>query len=201
MSPDQIQSAESVAPLSCNTIFFTGAVLGMVLPALLYMTFLESGQDIRGLGIAATLANGMEARIPLMGGVIAFMGAWILFKTQLDILEALVRSATDILWTGSRRVREWRGGDVRRIYYFMLGLVVVWGAFALGAAQPILLLQLSANVGAVVFVIAGVHLLYINIRLLPPELRPGPGPRIGLVVLVLFYGFFAFLSIRSLLSG
>ncbi|HSA55193.1 MAG TPA: Nramp family divalent metal transporter [Gemmatimonadaceae bacterium] len=180
-------------------IFCTGAILGMLFPALLYITFLEGGQDIRGLGIAATLANGMEARIPLMGGVIAFMGAWILFKTQLDILEALVRSATDILWTGSKRIREWRSGDVRRVYYFMLGLVVVWGAFALGAAQPILLLQLSANVGAVVFVIAGTHLLYINTRLLPPELRPGLAPRAGLVILVLFYGFFAFLSIRTLL--
>ena len=110
-----------------------------------------------------------------------------------------MRSATDILWTGSKSIREWRGGDVRRIYYFMLGLVVVWGAFALGAAQPILLLQISANVGAVVFVIAGLHLLYVNTRLLPEQLRPGIVPRMGLVILVLFYGFFSYLSIRTLL--
>jgi hypothetical protein len=180
-------------------IFFVGAVLGMVLPALLYLTFLESGQDIRGLGIAATLANGMEARIPLMGGVIAFMGAWVLFKTQLDILEALVRASTDILWTGSKRIRDWRGGDVRRVYYFVLGLVVVWGAFALGVAQPIFLLQLSANIASVVFVISAIHLLYINTRLLAPELRPGLWPRVGLVAMVIFYGFFSYLSLRTFL--
>jgi hypothetical protein len=180
-------------------IFFVGAILGMVLPALLYLTFLESGQDIRGLGIAATLANGMEARIPLMGGVIAFMGAWVLFKTQLDILEALVRSATDILWTGSKRIREWRTGDVRRVYYFMLGLVVVWGAFALRLAQPIFLLQLSANIASVVFVISALHLLYINTRLLPRELRPGLWPRVALLVMVVFYGFFSYLSLGTLL--
>src|SRR5690606_8541132 len=80
-------------------VFFIGAMIGMMLPALLYLTFLEGGQDIRGLGIAATLAQAMEARLPLMGGVIAFMGAWILFKTQLDILEGMTRATTDILWT------------------------------------------------------------------------------------------------------
>ena len=38
-------------------IFFCGAVLGMVLPALLYVTFLPTGTNLQGLGIAAALAN------------------------------------------------------------------------------------------------------------------------------------------------
>lgn len=179
-------------------IFFVGAMLGMVLPALLYVTFIEGGQDIRGLGIAATLAHAMEARLPLMGGVIAFMGAWILFKTQLDILEAMIRAITDILWTGSRRIRAWRGGDVRRVYYFVLAGVVVWGAIALRLAQPILLLQISANIAGLVFVISALHLLYVNTRLLPQALRPGTWPRVGLVAMVVFYGFFSYLSFRTL---
>ena len=52
--------------------------------------------------------------------MIAFLGAWILFKTQLDNLEGMVARVTDILWTGSRRVRGWRGGDVRAVYYTVL---------------------------------------------------------------------------------
>jgi hypothetical protein len=70
------------------------------------VTFLEPGLDIRGYGIAATLANAMEMRMPLMGGVVAFLGAWILFKTQLDVLDGMVRGVTDILWTGSKRIRS-----------------------------------------------------------------------------------------------
>ena len=58
------------------------------------------------------------------GGVIAFLGAWILFKTQLDNFEGMVRAITDILWTGSSRVRAWRGGDVRAVYYTVLGVLV-----------------------------------------------------------------------------
>ena len=94
-------------------IYFFGAIAGMALPAVLYVTFLEPGLDIRGYGIAAALANAMEARYALMGGVVAFLGAWILFKTQLDVIEGMVRAVTDILWTGSKRIRAWRGGDVR----------------------------------------------------------------------------------------
>lgn len=181
-------------------IYLIGALAGMGLPAVLYVTFLEPGLDIRGYGIAATLANAMEARLPLMGGVMAFLGAWILFKTQLDVIEGMVRAVTDILWTGSKRIRSWRGGDVRRVYYFLLGIVVLWGMVALKLAQPILLIQISANVAGVTFVIAGIHLYYVNTRLLPEAVRPKAMPRVGLVALVVFYGFFSFLSIRALLS-
>lgn len=160
-------------------IFFLGAVLGMALPALLYVTFLEPGQDIRGFGIAAALANGMEARMPLVGGVIAFLGAWVLFKTQLDIVEGLTRATTDMLWTGSERVRSWRGGDVRAVYYAVLGLIVVWGVIALKLAQPIVLLQISANLAAIVFVVASLHLLYVNTRLLPASSGPDSCPGWG----------------------
>jgi len=89
---------------------------------------------------------------------------------------------------------------VRAIYYALLGIVVVWGMIALKLAQPIFLLQVSANVAGVTFVIAGVHLLYVNTRLLPEAVRPGQWPRVGLVALVVFYGLFSFLSIRSLVS-
>jgi hypothetical protein len=179
-------------------IFTLGSLLGMGLPALLYVTFLDAGQDIRGYGVAAALANAMEARVPLMGGVIAFMGAWILFKTQLDILDGLTRGITDILWTGVRRVRDWRGGDVRAVYYAVLGVVVAWGLVALRLAQPIQLLQIAANIGGVVLAIGGLHLLYVNTRLLPAHARPGLWPRLGLVGLVVFYGFFSWLSFSTL---
>jgi hypothetical protein len=180
-------------------VFFVGALLGMALPALLYVTFLPHGTDIRGLGISAALASGIGAQAgPLLAGVIALLGAWLLFKTQLDLLEGMVRAVTDILWTGSRRIRAWRGGDVRAVYYAVLAAVVLWGVFALRIAQPIVLLQLAANVAGVVFVVASLHLLYVNTRLLPRELRPPPWRRAALVGMAVFYGFFVTLSVGSL---
>ena len=181
-------------------IFFLGAILGMVLPALLYVTFLPRGADIRGLSISAALAQGVGTRAgPLLAGVIAFLGVWLLFKSQLDIMEGMVRAVTDILWTGSRRLRAWRGGDVRAVYYAVLAVVVLWGFVALRLAQPVVLLQLGANVAGAVFIIASLHLLYINMRLLPRELRPPRWRCAALVGMALFYGFFVGLSLSTLL--
>jgi hypothetical protein len=181
-------------------VFFTGAILGMGLPALLYVTFLPHGTDIRGLSIAAQLAMNVGARAgAVLAGAIAFLGAWLLLKTQLDQLEAMTRAVTDILWTGSRRVRRWRGGDVRAVYYAVLVALTVWGIIALRLAQPIVLLQLGANVAGVVFVIASLHLLYINTTFLPRELRPSMGRRAALVAMAVFYGFFVTLSVMRLL--
>ena len=167
---------------------------------MLYVTLLPSGTNIQGLGISAALAAGIGAGSgALLGGIVAVLGAWILFKTQLDIVEGMVRSLTDILWTGSRRVRAWSRGDVRVVYYAALTVVCLWGIVALRLAQPIILLQLAANVASVVFTIASLHLLYLNTRLLPQALRPPLWRRAVLVAMSCFYGFFATLSIWTLL--
>jgi hypothetical protein len=181
-------------------VFFVGAILGMALPALLYATFVPLGTDIRGPGISATLAERVGARAgPMLAGSIAFLGAWILFKTQLDNVEGMTRAITDMLWTGSRRVRAWRGGDVRAVYYAVLAAIVLWGVVALRMAAPIVLLQIGANVAGVVFIVASLHLLYVNTRLLPPALRPPAWRRAALVAMALFYGFFVVRSAMTLL--
>jgi hypothetical protein len=181
-------------------VFFSGALLGMVLPAVLYVTLLPSGTNIQGLGISAALASAIGARTgALLGSIVAILGAWILFKTQLDIVESMVRSLTDILWTGSRRIRRWSHDDVRIVYYGALSVVCLWGIVALRLAQPIVLLMLAANVASVVFVIASLHLLYVNTRLLPRALHPPFWRRAALVGMACFYGTFATLALRSLL--
>ena len=129
-------------------IFFVGSMLGMVLPALLYVTFLPRGSEIRGMGIGAALAHAMAGRAgAVAAGAVAFMGAWILLKTQLDIIEGMTRAITDIIWTSNKRARAWRGGDVRAVYYSVLGATVLWGLIALRLVQPIVLLQLGAEHG------------------------------------------------------
>jgi hypothetical protein len=183
-------------------VFFTGAILGMVLPALLYVTFLPRGTNIEGLGISAALAASVGAKSGmLLAGVVAFLGAWILFKTQLDNVEGMTRAITDILWTGSGFVRTWRGGDVRAVYYTVLGAIVVWGIVAMRLAPPIVLLKLGANVAGFVFIVASLHLLYLNTRILPSHVRPPLWRRAALVGMALFYGFFVILSLRSVWNG
>ena len=58
--------------------------------------------------------------------------------------------------------------------------------------------QVGANIAGVVFVVASLHLLYVNTRLLPRELRPPVWRRVALVAMSIFYGFFVVLSFASL---
>jgi hypothetical protein len=174
-------------------VYFPGVLLGMALPALLYVTFLPAGSDIRGLGVAAALAEALAARGPALGILIAVLGAWLLFKTQLDLLEGTVRAITDILWSGSARIRAWRGGDVRAVYYAVLAGLVLWGMVAIRLTQPIVLLQLSANVAGIVFVISSLHLLRVNTTLLPAALRPPLWRRVALAAQAVFYAVFVLL--------
>ena len=61
-----------------------------------------------------------------------------------------------------------------------------------------MLLKIGANVAGVVFIVASLHLLYVNTRLLPVHLRPPMWRRLALVAMALFYGFFVTLSFSSL---
>jgi hypothetical protein len=177
-------------------VFCIGAILGMLLPALLYVTFLPSGTDLQNLALSAARAFAVgSAAGPIAGGAIAFLGAWLLFKTQLDLFDGMVRALTDLLWTGSRRVRA--VGDIRVVYYGVMAVVVGWAVVALRLAQPIVLLIIAANVAGAVFVISSLHLLYINTRLLPPHVRPPAWRRVALVGMAAFYGFFVVMSIRA----
>jgi hypothetical protein len=180
-------------------IFFVGALLGMMLPALLYVTFVAPGTDIKGLAISAVLAQTIGATAgPWLGLGVAGLGVWILFKTQLDVVEGMTRSITDILWTGSARVRGWRGGDIRAVYYTVLAVVVIWGIIALKLAAPVMLLQIGANIASAIFVFASLHVLHLNTSILPVALRPPLWRRVALVGMALFYGFFVVLVARSL---
>jgi hypothetical protein len=181
-------------------VFFVGAVIGMLLPAVLYVTVVPGGTNIQGLGVAAALASAISDRAGAAAGmVVAVLATWILFKTQLDIIESMVRSITDIVWTGSLRVRTLSRGDVRVVYYGALAVVCLWGIFALRLAQPIILIMAAANIASVVFTIASIHLLYVNTRLLPDGLRPPLWRRVVLVAMSGFYGFFTILSLRALM--
>jgi hypothetical protein len=75
----------------------------------------------------------------------------------------------------------------------VLAAVVAWGLLALGLSQPIVLLQLAANVAGVVMTLAPLHVLHVNTTLLPEPLRPSRLRRVALCGMALFYGSFVWL--------
>jgi hypothetical protein len=173
-------------------LWMGGAFLGMFLPTILATTVIEPGTDIRGLGVAARIADGVSTVTgsATLRVLTAVTGFWILFSTQLAIMDGFVRNATDTLWTGSAAVRRWRGGDVRTVYYVLGAILLAWGCIAINLAQPIVLIQLGAAMASVIFVFLSIHTFVVNRKLLPAELRPRAWREIVLWASAAFFGLF-----------
>ena len=172
-------------------IFGLGSIVGMVLTALLTLQYVAPGSAIGGWAVANLQASGIaNIHGPIFWYLTLIAGVWILFSTQLGVVDGLPRATTDMLWSGSAAIRRWRGGDVRAVYYGMLALFAVWGCVALNLAQPLTLIIISANIAGFNFVLLSIHTLVVNRKFLPPELRPPLWREACVVACAVFYGLF-----------
>ena len=181
-------------------IFGLGSAVGMLLTALLTMQYVAPGSAIGGWAVANLQASGIAS---VHGNLFWYLtliaGLWILFSTQLGLVDGLPRATTDMLWSGSATVRRWRGGDVRAVYYCVLALFAVWGCVALNLAQPLTLIIIGANVAGFAFVLLGIHTLVVNRKFLPAELRPPLWREVCVVACSVFYGMFFLVALIQLL--
>lgn len=170
-------------------IFGFGSIAGMLLMAVLTIEFVEPGTRIGGWAVSNMLARAIgSVHGPFYWWLTVLCGFWVLFKTQLGIVDGLPRGITDIVWSASPAARRVRGGDVRAVYYGVVALFAVWGAIALNLAQPLTLILIGANVAGFIFVLLSLHTIVVNRKFLPPELRAPLWREGALVASALFYG-------------
>jgi hypothetical protein len=166
----------------------------MALTALFTLQFVPAGTVAGEWAVANMQAEGIAAvHGPVFWYLTIVCGLWILFSTQLGIVDGLPRGTTDILWAASPRLRK--TGDVRRVYYGVLIVFAVWGCIALNLARPITLIIIGANAAAFIFVVESLHTLVVNRMFLPRELRAPLWREACLVLCALFYGSFVVLAI------
>ena len=163
-------------------VFCIGCFLGMGLPALMTVQFVPPGTDIsKGWAAASYQAEGIRSIFGNLAWTLTLLtGFWILFSTQLGNTDAFSRTATDIAWSASPKVRNWAGDDIRKVYYPILTAFALFGMLAIRAAQPFTLIIIGAFIAAFNFVILGSHLIYVQMRFLPKELRMS-GWRMGAI--------------------
>ncbi|MGE5619418.1 MAG: Nramp family divalent metal transporter [Sphingomonadaceae bacterium] len=183
-------------------IWAGGAIIGMGLTITLTVHFVPFGTKLSGLAIAAYQAEGM-ARMAgqIFWPLTLMMSAWLLFKTQLGNSEGYVRMITDIAWTGSERVRNWSGGDVRRIYYAILVVFALWGAVALQMTAPFMLVVLGANMAGVMFVFMGIHTVIVNRKFLPREIQAPLWREVLVIISSFFFLFFVVVILLNRFFG
>lgn len=176
-----------------------GCVLGMVLPAMMSYEFIRGVKQVDGNAAAAMTAQAIASQHGQAFWYITLLcGFLIMAPTQVSQLDGIARRWTDVIWTGSKRLRGLEGNQVKRIYYTLLATYGVWGLIALTAAPSPLVLAIAYGV-MVNFALAfsALHTLYVNMTLLPHKLRPGWVMRLGLVACAVFYIGISVIALRQ----
>ena len=184
-------------------IWAPGCFVGMALPALLSLQFarystVQSSANLKWAQALIT-ADGLRHApqfSPLLAQVLwlicLFVGLMVMLPSQMSVVDDFSRRWTDILWSGSKRVREtFSGNQVKRIYYSILTVYVLWTVLLTYIFteyyHPKAMTSFIANFNNLAIGLTAFHLLWINTRLLPEPLRPRWYNRLGLVACGLFY--------------
>ncbi|HJT31434.1 MAG TPA: Nramp family divalent metal transporter [Pirellulales bacterium] len=163
-------------------IWMAASFIGMALPCMLSLEFIRNA-PVAGDRVAAMVAEGMADRYPshrtLLWAVTLSVGFLILAPGQIVSGDQLARRWTDIIWTSSRWAKHIREDHVKYVYYAILAAYGAWGLVALTLFDPIQILKLAGVLMDVALGFAAWHTLYVNVALLPRELRPNWLMRLG----------------------
>ena len=183
-------------------VFYFGAMIGMFLPGILYCGVLPRGEALPSWGIAASAASGLIIKLGNFGWFLAlFFGFWILYTTAISNVDLVVRQGTDMLWFAVERARKWSKEDIRRIYYLLLIVFIIWGSLYVHVTLPLIIFAVSANIANFTMALSAVLTIRLNRKILPKEFRPRVWRELLLVANVLFFGFFFSIFILAKLIG
>jgi hypothetical protein len=183
-------------------VWAPGCFMGMALPALLSLEFAPHSTLVGAkLDWAQSLitADGIR-HAPGFGPDLAKwlwtlavgVGLLVMLPSQMSIVDDFSRRWTDLIWSGSRRVRErMAGGQVRWIYFGILGGFVIWSVVCTYLfstyGTPKLMTLVIANLNNLALGVTAFHLVWINRTLLPRELRPRWYSQLGVLACGVFY--------------
>jgi hypothetical protein len=163
--------------------------VGMALPAMISYEYIRGVRGVEGNAVAAMTAEALSVR---HGEIFWFLtllcGFAILFPSQTSNLDGLIRRWTDVVWVGVKRLHHLEGNRVKYVYYSLLAAYGIWGLVALKLTPNPLVLAVATGVMLNFGLgFSALHVLYVDMVLLPKELRPPWVMRVGLVACSIFY--------------
>lgn len=165
-------------PSLLSLFLFTYLAGALLRPALLAGQL--SPQDLSGIKAVIMQSKFFEAIVGPAGLYIyLIIAVFVLWSTQIGILDAMARTWADTLTVYSTKVR---GLGIRRTYMLFLGIftlvglsVIISGAFQ---HQPVELVKLGAYLGMIQQIISIPVTIVVNHFLIPKELRKVAGVRL-----------------------
>lgn len=170
-------------------VFGIGCVVGMYLCCLIAFGVIPTGTKLSGIAAGAYQAEYMMKFWKPLWFLSLFTGFWILWGTQLSVMDGYVRTVTDVIWSSTKKPHSWKYGQ-RLVYYLSLLIFAGWGCIAINLAAPMMLIMIGANMAGFIFIVSSIHILVVNHKFLPKELRPALWRTILVIACAVFYAFF-----------
>ncbi len=169
--------------------------LGLALPSMLSVEFLQRGTEASQWTAASMTAGGVQKRVAELHGadvgqlfwfMTLFCGFLVLAPSVTSTADGLVRRWVDVFWTGSARLRALEPRAIKRVYFTVLAAYMAFGFVMLGLNRPQTLVLIAGVMNNIALGFSCWHTLGVNLVLLPRPLRPGWFVRASLF----FAGFF-----------
>lgn len=187
-------------------IWMPASIIGMALPSMLSIEFLPRGTVGEQWTLAGMTAGGVAARLGGAFGDVAWYlilisGVLVLLPNAASQADGFIRRWVDVAWTATPRLREWDPRTVRYLYFGILLAYFALGIFFLSIARPMWLIIAYGNLGNFALGFSCWHVLVVNQKLLPEELRPGLLKRVMLFLAGAFFFALAGLTLFVTLRG
>lgn len=175
-------------------IWACGCFLGIALPAMLAVRFVGPGRDLSGWDGAAFQAAGIARE---GGGIFWYLtlicGFWVLYSSQLLVVDAVGRRWSDMIWTGTLQPDS---GDRNRLALLALGIAsLLFGtAIATGKLSGEAMLWVGAIIYLVPAAIYGLNRLsrdltaQENVNRVLPGMVTVYGVAVGAAILLARFG-------------
>jgi hypothetical protein len=173
-------------------VWMPACFLGLALPSMLSIQFLQRGTEVPESAVAAMTADGVAAAVggplgPLFWYLTVFCGFLVLAPSAVTTADGVLRRWVDVLWTASPALRKLEPHRIRNVYFATLLAYASFGLIALWAGRPEKLLLWATTIYNFALGASCWHVLVVNTTLMPREIRPGWLMRAGLVVAGLFF--------------
>ena len=189
-------------------VWMPACFVGLALPSMLSLRFLERGKDAGDWNGAVLTAGGAQEHVAALWGPgwgwavwygIVLCGFLVLAPTAATTADGVVRRWVDVFWTASPRLRRLDERKIKLLYFRVLMAYAAVGVVLLAFTSPGMLVKVGTNIMNLALGISCFHTLAVNLTLLPRPLRPGWFARTGLVLAGLYFLTLATISISTLL--
>jgi hypothetical protein len=159
-------------------VWGAGALVGVGLPAMLSVRFLPRGEQGDAWKMAALTAESIQSEV---GGTLGQVWWYLLMVCAILVLvpntisdaDSTVRRWVDLGWSAVNRFRKWSPRQINLFYFWALvGFVTLGVLVLLFVPRPRGLVEIYGCIANFALGYSCIHVLAVNLTLLPRELRP-----------------------------